>query len=438
MGVGVGIDGFIPRDQSTADVESPNRCEPMRVSTNYHGLSRRSLFSEARKHGHPVTDPVLYSTIVRKVHTAHFFGRGNFDMPQLHYSTEKRTLGAIPVDQWKRLYRLADTLQELEPWTFLDEVDILGIQDEKTGWTIYTCTMGGMGTYLGVHFYLETEGLVGLIATLKEESPREEYKPFFLNQNCLALSFEDRQHIDPPERTLIKRMKMKFTGEFSCPRFRRLETNFLPWIITPSEAGFLERILPVYLLMAEQFRDGTLALPDDNRWLIRVRKKDGSTVDRLTDPHELPEPRSPLPDNEALSGFDQEKFLLLAEQLPVHETTWEIDWFLLENAVQESRNARPYFPFGIVILDRKSGLVLNIKVSPTFHQALQELILNFPNHIRNGGCKPAEIATTCDHIQYMLTKYLAGSGIRISRQTELPLFRDIATHMVNSVGDPTS
>ena len=75
----------------------------------------------------------------------------------------QRTPDPDPTEQeWRDLYRAADTFKELAPWDWMLDSDLVGVRNPETGEIGYCCIMGNLGEHFALGLYRGDEGLRGL------------------------------------------------------------------------------------------------------------------------------------------------------------------------------------------------------------------------------------------------------------------------------------
>jgi hypothetical protein len=110
------------------------------------------------------------------------------------------------LNEWKKLYEVAVAFKKLEPWEWMSERDIFGVQNPQTGEIGYCCIMGELGEMLAIAVYNGTEGLQGYLkiqkGIIKPGNPEALYI-----QDCLMLSFENRRAVQEED---IERLSATF------------------------------------------------------------------------------------------------------------------------------------------------------------------------------------------------------------------------------------
>jgi hypothetical protein len=205
----------------------------------------------------------------------------------------------------------------------MEEGDLVGIQHPDTGLG-FISVMGLLGEHYAVSVYRGAKGLYDFWK-MQEHAMESEGPPLeaFLEMSHVQLSFEDRDMLTDEDRSLIKKLGLKYRGRQEWPMFR--SDGQFPWYLDAQEALFLTVGL-------EQLLDTDA----EQIYFVRVAEKtpDGGIVWREEKQH-IPKPK--------LISFkttlDSERLERL-KKLPVRRGRFEMDVFLLPNAVRENKGER--------------------------------------------------------------------------------------------------
>ncbi len=342
-------------------------------------------------------------------------------MNLIHNSDEKRSINVIPIERWRNLYKMAIQIRDLAPWEWLEESDSFGIEDYITGWTGYTCAMGGLGTYFGVNFYLGDQGYRNLLAILTS-GESQDIEPLLREQDCLALSFDSRQDMEKPDLTLIRRLKLKCPGPNAYPCFRRHEPGFYPWFLTPTEAEFLERILPVFIDTIVALEKGILQLSNNPDLLLRTINPDKSVDTRVV---EAPRKGS-RSKKKPKYVWDELALKRTVDNCVKSGQNWEIGCFRSPEAVQAKKNERPFFPEVLLLTENKSLLVLDMDMFENKAELFQSLVERVRLAMESQKTCPARIVTDQPEFKRILFPALAPRGISVSLSKSMKAWNNIA------------
>lgn len=138
------------------------------------------------------------------------------------------------LDELKTLYDAAIEFRKIEPWKWVKETDIFGVQNPKTNEVGYCCIMGEMGEVLAMAVYNGTEGLNGYQQIRKGQVKPEDPDSLHI-QDCLIVSFENKGFVEKEDIQLINKLGYKFRGRNACPMFRSYKPGYFPWFLSRDE-----------------------------------------------------------------------------------------------------------------------------------------------------------------------------------------------------------
>jgi hypothetical protein len=264
------------------------------------------------------------------------------------------------LDDWRELYVAAEEFRNLEPWTWMSDADLFGVQDPRSREVGYCCVLGALGEVFALCVYLGAEGLAGYGKMQSWETDRHlEDLPF--TQKCLMASFEDRERLQKEDRDIIKKLGLKFRGRDSWPLFRSQLPGYFPWYVTKEEALFLTVALQQATDVATRFNedDDLLTPPEQGLVFTRVPAAEGKVGSWRDDwvspePFERDEPEFPPVDTQRL-----DRILRNSSRSP---TTWEVDFLFFHAPVREG--GRPFFPMMFLVMDHKQGVGLDTWLVP--------------------------------------------------------------------------
>jgi hypothetical protein len=320
------------------------------------------------------------------------------------------------IEDWRRLYELATRVRDLAPWDWMNEMDMIGVQDPESGEVNYVSVMGALGEHFAVSVYLGLSAFYRLLA-LEEASP-EENAEYLLQIPQLMLSFEDRSELEKKDLEVIKSLGLKFRGRNAWPLFRAYRPGYAPWYLEAREARLVEAALEQLLEVAPRFEeDRSLVAPgEDMSMLIRVPEKSGAGLAWSEKRDKLPPPpEEPLKIKINRSLFSQLK------ELPRANLTLEADFFMLFSPIAE-RGQRPYFPFMLLIVDSKSGMILGqdlLRPEPTLEDMWGALPNKFFEQLLRQQMVPKEVKTYPGILSELIQLYAGDLQIRVKEVNKL-------------------
>jgi hypothetical protein len=253
--------------------------------------------------------------------------------------------------EWHALYRAAIDFWQIQPWNWVNDADLFGVKNPEDDEIGYCCVVGALGEFLGLVFYLGTEGLESYVKIQKSESPEEDV---LSAGKCLVASFEDRKSLQKQDHDVIKRLGLKFRGAKSWPVFRSYEPGYYPWYLNQPQVRFLTLALQQAAEVSLRMRlNGNLLMNSEKgQYLIRVAEQSGADL------HWKDEWLSPAPlertKDEALVP-DEIRLQRIKKKGLRPAGIWEVDFFQFPAPIQEG--GRPFFPLCLLIVDQDSGFV---------------------------------------------------------------------------------
>ena len=320
-------------------------------------------------------------------------------------------------DEWQRLYEAAAAFKAAQPWEWMADVDVFGVQNPENGEIGYASVMGALGEHFCLALYLGQQGLAGFWSIQMGAEPDP---TFILEIPQLQASWEDRGSLREKDRDVIKAMGLKFRGRAAWPLFRAFVPGYLPWFVSDQEARFLTLALEQALVVAPRVKENPSLLAPvlDLLYLVRTPEERGGAlvwVDQWTELESLGY-RIPVVkvDDSAVADL---------RQLPIREMTVEVDLFPLPGAFQDKGDPRPYFVYNLLLVESFSGFVLDTGIlapQPTLETVWMETPLQFLKAIGLWGHRPAQVAVRSERLAYLLEPAISKLGIDLYLAESLP------------------
>lgn len=313
------------------------------------------------------------------------------------------------LQEWRALYEAAVEFRKIEPWRWMEDSDIFGVQDPRSGEIGYCCVMGALGEVFAMAVYLGTKGLNGyrLIqkGTVKPGNPDS----LFI-QNCLMASFEDREFIEKEDRAIMKALGLKFRGSNEWPLFRSYRPGYFPWFLDRDEVLFLTIALQQALDVCARYKADrkTLKPPRRNHYLVRVQE----TVWRDEWKEPVPAESEPIESK----PVDELRVQRIRKRVMPVQAVWEIDFF--HTPIPVAEGGRPFFPYAMMICDHDSGFVYDVYLSSP-GKYIAEFPAVFLSSIEKNGIIPLEILIRKKEAADLLTPYAVALDIKISSAKRL-------------------
>lgn len=334
--------------------------------------------------------------------------------------------------QWRRLYELADAIDALEPWTFLQEEDLFGVRDPVTGQDGFVSVMGSFGEHFAVAVYLGAEALANFWEMHDEGSSVD--TGLLLQTRQVQLSFEDRDVLEKEELAIIKQIGAKYRGKQAWPAFRSYVPGYLPWRIQADEANVLIYALEQTLDVAARAAENSelLAPPDDSDvYFFRVPSVQDGVItwsDQMVEV--LP------PEDKSFDVALDPAVAQRVQKLPKRKGSIEVGLTLMPQALTDD-DGRPYLPTTVLVVESQFGMILSNEVLPP-QVGMMETFLQIPSvlltQVEQWGYRPSTVAVSEPMIAEFLEVLKPVLGWNVRVQSKLPKLEAASQAIYRSLG----
>jgi hypothetical protein len=329
------------------------------------------------------------------------------------------------IQEWKDLYEAAIQFKKTKCWDWMWDTDIFGVQNPVTGEIGYCCVMGGAGEHFALGVYQGSEGLNGYLALQSGEN-YPSLEDILSLQKLLMASFEDRNILQKEDIQLIKKFDLKFSGSNFWPLFRSYKPGCHPWYLTGEEARYLTLCLWQAIDVSLRFKDDPemLTPPTENRYLVRVPKKDNTGLswrDVWIEP-------LPLEKGEIIvEPIDEVRLEKIKRRIPHRQGVWEVDFFYYSQPVKE-KEERPFYPYVTLWVEQHSGFILSYHLAKPA-ECMDELQGQFLKIAEDMEFLPQEILVKKEETLKLLEPIVSELGINLRRVKKLKMLEDARASM---------
>jgi len=318
------------------------------------------------------------------------------------------------LEEWKALYDAAIEFRKIEPWEWVKETDVFGVQNSQTGEIGYCCVMGELGEVLAMAVYHGTEGLNGYKKILKHQVNPGDTDSLFI-QDCLIIMFENKRFVEKEDMQLINKLGYAFKGKNAWPVFKSYKPGFFPWFLSRDEALYMTDVLKQAKDMCLRLKENSnlFHAPKKNLYLIRVADAtDGDLIWK----DEWKEP-APLKKRD-FSNFPVDEIRIQRIKISVKQlpAVWEIDTFHAPTPVKEE--GRPYFPYAIMFADHDTGLIHDVYLTP-IDKYMKDFPERFLSCMENTAVVPMEILIRKEELIKLFEPYAAKLNIKLTEVKKL-------------------
>src|SRR3989442_11493343 len=326
----------------------------------------------------------------------------------------------------RKLFDLAIQVKDLKPWRWMEETDLIGIENPETGEIGFIRVMGSLGEHEAVALYLGAEGLYEFIDLHTDDSSTPER---VLENRHLQAAFSERKYLEKEDRDLIKQLGLKFRGDW--PMFRSYRPGYLPWFVTLNEARFLIHALSQISAVAKSVRDEAQPFHPTGRvekdgYIMRVARKEGSALiweDQVW--------RIPRPTHESVVIPIDNATLERLKLLPQTKLEMEADLILAPARIGKS-GQRPLALYLFMIADRDSGFIFGNELI-TAEDSLTAMHSRLPNSLVlmlvQAKIMPQRLLVRSTLLRTVLRSLTQALNIELRHADELPSIDEAARCM---------
>ena len=252
-------------------------------------------------------------------------------------------------EAWLELYEVANKIQEIEPWKYLWDMDLLVYLSEEMKEIFYCSVMGHRGMHRAVAIYKGNQ-INKFFDLTKNQYPNYMIMNY---QECLICNFMSRQETLPKNREIIKEIGLRFRGTWIS--FESFEKGYEPSPINMKQVKIMTVALKNFYMMFKAIIEKGIEVNfEEGEVLLRHYDKDKKLYFNYPQPLIMPEKSYyTITVNE-----DFEKNII---KLPQTEVEFEYDFLnyvpirIREN---KEKDGRYYYPRARFIVERKTGFVI--------------------------------------------------------------------------------
>ncbi len=257
------------------------------------------------------------------------------------------------LEQWAELYQVASIIQNMKPWHYLWDTDLITILLPHSQEPIYISVMGRNGACYGIGVYPGYKSIAAFYRLL--HMPENELPAAMMNiQNCLMCYYGNRDELSPNERAIIKALGLKCRGENNWIYFRSMKEGYYPWFLNSEQVVLMTQALQNFVMAFKYILNGKITVRfEENETLLRLyseeRKEWLNTVIPVT----------PIPVDSSRYVIDNKDLLHKLNCQKPSNMSIEFDLVYLSIPFQDNKDETPYFPGFLSIVERNSGMCLS-------------------------------------------------------------------------------
>lgn len=320
-----------------------------------------------------------------------------------------------------RLYDLADELNCLGPWKWMDEVQLIALRHPTSGDMAYLSVMGAAGEHRSLTLYLGEEALhrfnlINEAEFIDIKLSEADLAGLILEARQLQVSFESRRTLEKADLDQIKKLGRKYRGD-EWPMFRSFRPGRAPGPVDDLEIDWLIHGLTQILDIAPRLASGAV---EDSRStprfqiLGRERESSGQWRDFWIDfddsLHDFPSPEC---DSELIRSV-----LSLPKRGEL-----QVAFELLPVPIGPRFGERT-FPYMLLCVDSASGSISGMEMLTVEDSSYPELIASVPDTLlrlwERTGARPSAVRATSLRTCLLLGELAEALETPVYRQDTLP------------------
>ncbi len=258
-------------------------------------------------------------------------------------------LTEISAGQWRELIELAMVFAQGEPWTWMDDGQVIGVLHPQTQEKAYCSIMGRTSEFKALAIYPGRSGWWSYLQ-INAEDAEAETSEILYKQRCIVLSFEPRATADADDLALLRHAGLRDADFMWVPSFRSYVPGYVPSTPDREEFQWLSLVLPQIIVATREVFAGEQVIPDnglDKQGLLLFRHIDVAVGDW----HSAwlkPDPNADFsPPQVVLSSA----LAQAARALPQSDDIWLMEDFFVPEAAEDTDGGRAFFPHAAVFFD---------------------------------------------------------------------------------------
>lgn len=334
----------------------------------------------------------------------------------------------IPTDeQLKELYQAASDFKEAQPWMWLYDADIICVENPKDKTMGYCSVMGRGGEHYALGVYLGNEGIFNFYYLMENADTIPGHQMLHF-QNCLMCSFEDRDILSSDDRKQIKTLGLSFRGRNAWPMFRRFEPGYNPWFINKEECIFLTHALRQTLFVATNVAAGKLKMDmEHGRTIVRYSEEKDGKLEWYSKEIQLVIPTVSYTPVKINNDILIQK---IKNAGSMGNISLQADTCYMTSPVQEKRGERPYFPRLFILVDQKSGWVMDFEMYQSINDDANVALNKLMNIFLEKGI-PKEIQVRGDAMAAILDDFCKKIGVKLRVVKHLSVLDEVMEEMAH-------
>jgi hypothetical protein len=338
-----------------------------------------------------------------------------------------RTLPSI--EMWNALIGTWKRMNEEEPWNWLGEYQLIGVQDPFSGEMGFCRFVGQRPEVVpGMELLLGSPGLAGLIE-LRNHPGMNSYELMTVRSK-LDASTSNRSVLERSELDAYKRLQLKFRNNWPC--FRSYDQGYLPCMVDFDEARTLLLAMDQALDVAKRAKtDKNLLLSWDDVTQPIFTRTSKITGDRIIWGEAM---RKPQPVMIAVASLPDDLIVAFREEMCKKPRGKGIMFlscpYLLRRVVEDGRG-RLRVPRIMIFVDASNNEIVSMTIYGRDMDVLMPIGLI--DGLMAGKEIPHTLIVSDDFTEALVSNIVPRLGVRVRRVDSLPEAEAVAKNAVQDL-----
>lgn len=287
-------------------------------------------------------------------------------------------------ESWAHLLDLTDEFKKIQLWNWLDDDQLIAIQNPDTEeW--YICSVLGSG---GMEFGLAAFRGISSIAFFNRlvSDPTFKQRDYMI-QDSLTVNFSNRKDLSNKDYKLLKKFGRSYRGKNQWPVFRSIWPGFYPWYLEEEEVQELTYILKQMVNLSkhiEEIQEFINHYKGDGKVFVWVYDEQTDTWDNGHIIISEEKNTDPVP-----ITIPELVFSKLKRTLKRSNEVVELDCDYVLTPIQNMDDERPYYPMLMLTAEEKFGQIVYYEMF--MDDTLEAVQFYFLDFLEQFNCIPKKI-----------------------------------------------
>lgn len=257
------------------------------------------------------------------------------------------------LELWKKLYDRAKEIDDLKPWDYVSDSNLISVVSEKREEPVFI-SITGMGTnFRSVNLYQGMDGYGDyyMVSTVGQSDLTEDYVMF--EQNVLTLYWNSMMDVSPEQREIIDQLDVKFHDISSWMEFASHRKRFWPHLPDQEEVELLIDAYENLIMVIRALRDKEIKIDLENgECIYRVYDKETGKWKMFVDAHPDIEKQFPAVE------INEEELKKQLRNKPQTDAELVIDFSYAGFPAKDDTCDQPVHPLMFIALDTTKRQIL--------------------------------------------------------------------------------